>query len=144
MDQDQMELEFPPELLAACGRHGLGVYVETAWAYRDATYASVFAGVDADPANASTIRDWSVGYHEALHPVLRRRRLREHDDGRGRGAGSAPAIATTTTGWRPSSGPTTRTTCSASTRTSSRHGADLDGPAAEGRRAAGARARPAP
>jgi hypothetical protein len=27
MDQDQMELEFPPELLAACGRHGLGVSV---------------------------------------------------------------------------------------------------------------------
>lgn len=27
MDQDQMELEFPPEFLAACGRHGLGVYV---------------------------------------------------------------------------------------------------------------------
>ncbi len=27
MDQDQMELEFPPELLAACGRHGLGIYV---------------------------------------------------------------------------------------------------------------------
>ncbi len=27
MNQDQMELEFPPELLAACGRHGLGVYV---------------------------------------------------------------------------------------------------------------------
>lgn len=27
MDQDQMELEFPPELLAACGRHGLGLYV---------------------------------------------------------------------------------------------------------------------
>jgi hypothetical protein len=27
MDQDQMELELPPELLAACGRHGLGVYV---------------------------------------------------------------------------------------------------------------------
>ena len=27
MDQDQMELEFPPELLAACGRHSLGVYV---------------------------------------------------------------------------------------------------------------------
>lgn len=29
MDQDQMELEFPPEILAACGRHGLGVYVIT-------------------------------------------------------------------------------------------------------------------
>lgn len=27
MDQNQMELTFPPELLAACGRHGLGVYV---------------------------------------------------------------------------------------------------------------------
>ncbi len=27
MDQDQMELELPPELLAACGRHGLGIYV---------------------------------------------------------------------------------------------------------------------
>jgi len=27
MDQDQMELEFPPEILAACGRHGLCLYV---------------------------------------------------------------------------------------------------------------------
>jgi hypothetical protein len=27
MNEDQMELEFPPELLAACGRHGLGVYL---------------------------------------------------------------------------------------------------------------------
>lgn len=27
MDQDQMELEFPPELLAASGRHGLGIYL---------------------------------------------------------------------------------------------------------------------
>jgi hypothetical protein len=27
MDQDQMELELPCEFLAACGRHGLGVYV---------------------------------------------------------------------------------------------------------------------
>jgi hypothetical protein len=25
MDQDQMELEFPSEVLAACGRHGLGL-----------------------------------------------------------------------------------------------------------------------
>jgi FAD/FMN-containing dehydrogenase len=28
----------------------------------------VFAGVDPDPANAAKIRDWSIGYHEALHP----------------------------------------------------------------------------
>jgi|SRR5262245_17605126 len=27
MDEDQMEFELPAELLAACGRHGLGVYV---------------------------------------------------------------------------------------------------------------------
>jgi len=41
---------------------------ETAWAYRDATYGSVFAGVDRDPGNAGKIREWSIGYHEALHP----------------------------------------------------------------------------
>jgi hypothetical protein len=27
MNQDQMELQLPPELLAACGRHGLGAYI---------------------------------------------------------------------------------------------------------------------
>jgi hypothetical protein len=27
MDQDQMELELPPDLLAACGRHALSVYI---------------------------------------------------------------------------------------------------------------------
>jgi hypothetical protein len=27
MNQDQMELEFPPELLVACGRHALGAYI---------------------------------------------------------------------------------------------------------------------
>jgi hypothetical protein len=27
MNQDQMELEFPPELLAACGRRALGAYI---------------------------------------------------------------------------------------------------------------------
>jgi FAD/FMN-containing dehydrogenase len=41
---------------------------ETAWAYRDAHWGSVFAGVDADPANVPTIRRWSIDYHEALHP----------------------------------------------------------------------------
>jgi hypothetical protein len=41
---------------------------ETAWAYRDSTWGSVFAGVDNDPANVGTIRDWTVDYHEALHP----------------------------------------------------------------------------
>jgi FAD/FMN-containing dehydrogenase len=40
---------------------------ETAWSYRDANYASVFAGVDPEPASVGAIRDWAVGYHEALH-----------------------------------------------------------------------------
>ncbi|MFL5897431.1 MAG: FAD-binding oxidoreductase [Solirubrobacterales bacterium] len=41
---------------------------ETAWAYRDAQWGSVFAGVDKDPANADAIRRWTVDYFEALHP----------------------------------------------------------------------------
>jgi FAD/FMN-containing dehydrogenase len=41
---------------------------DTAWAYRDAQWGSVFAGVDKDPANAEKIRRWCVEYFEALHP----------------------------------------------------------------------------
>jgi len=41
---------------------------DTAWAYRDAKYGGVIVGVDPDPANAGLIRDWTVAYHEALHP----------------------------------------------------------------------------
>jgi FAD/FMN-containing dehydrogenase len=41
---------------------------DTAWSYRDATWGSVFAGVDPDPANVDAIRQWSVDYMEALHP----------------------------------------------------------------------------
>jgi FAD binding domain/Berberine and berberine like len=41
---------------------------DTAWSYRDATYSTVFAGVDPDPANAAPIRNWSIDYQEALHP----------------------------------------------------------------------------
>jgi FAD/FMN-containing dehydrogenase len=40
---------------------------DTAWSYRDANYASVFAGVDPDPANADVITRWSIDYFEALH-----------------------------------------------------------------------------
>ena len=40
----------------------------TAFSYRDANWGSVFAGVDADPANVDAIRRWSIDYHEALHP----------------------------------------------------------------------------
>jgi hypothetical protein len=41
---------------------------DTPWAYRDARWGSVFAGVDPDPANAESIRSWCVDYFEALHP----------------------------------------------------------------------------
>ncbi len=41
---------------------------DTAWSYRDANWGAVFAGVDANPANADAIRRWSSDYQEALHP----------------------------------------------------------------------------
>jgi hypothetical protein len=41
---------------------------DTAWAYRDANWGSVFAGVDPDAANRDAISRWSIDYHEALHP----------------------------------------------------------------------------
>jgi FAD/FMN-containing dehydrogenase len=41
---------------------------DTPWAYRDANWGSVFAGVAPDPAEAESIRRWSVDYFEALHP----------------------------------------------------------------------------
>ncbi len=41
---------------------------DTAWSYRDATWSTVYAGVDPDPANAERIRSWTVDYFDALHP----------------------------------------------------------------------------
>jgi FAD/FMN-containing dehydrogenase len=41
---------------------------DTPWSYREARWGSVFAGVDPDPANADKLRNWTVDYHEALHP----------------------------------------------------------------------------
>ena len=41
---------------------------DTAWSYRDATWATVYAGVDPDPANVGAIRDWAVDYSDTLHP----------------------------------------------------------------------------
>jgi FAD/FMN-containing dehydrogenase len=41
---------------------------ETAWSYRDANWATVYAGVDPDPANVDGIRRWSIDYFDALHP----------------------------------------------------------------------------
>ncbi|HEY2543469.1 MAG TPA: FAD-binding oxidoreductase [Gaiellaceae bacterium] len=41
---------------------------ETAWAYRDARWVQVIIGVDPDPATASALREWTVGYSEAVKP----------------------------------------------------------------------------
>jgi FAD/FMN-containing dehydrogenase len=41
---------------------------DTPWSYREARWGSVYAGVDPEPANADAIRDWTVGYFDALHP----------------------------------------------------------------------------
>jgi hypothetical protein len=41
---------------------------DTAFAYRDATWSQVFIGVTPDPAAAEAVREWTVGYWEALHP----------------------------------------------------------------------------
>jgi len=41
---------------------------DTAFAFRDVTWSQVFVGVDADSASAPALRDWTVGYWEALHP----------------------------------------------------------------------------
>ena len=41
---------------------------EMAWAYRDAVWAQVIAGVDPDPANADAIRSWASDYSDAIRP----------------------------------------------------------------------------
>ncbi|MBI3895839.1 MAG: FAD-binding oxidoreductase [Acidobacteria bacterium] len=41
---------------------------DTAWNYRDTTWAEVIVGVDPDPANNERLIDWARKYWEALHP----------------------------------------------------------------------------
>src|SRR5581483_8567426 len=41
---------------------------ETAWAYRDATWSGVTAGVDSDPANAAAVSEWARSYSDAMKP----------------------------------------------------------------------------
>src|SRR6266540_2405617 len=47
--------------------HDLGAD-ETPWAYRDTRWSQVIIGVEPDPAGAGALRDWTVGYWEAIHP----------------------------------------------------------------------------
>jgi FAD/FMN-containing dehydrogenase len=41
---------------------------DTPWGYRNANWGQVIVGVDPDAANAKSITDWAIAYHEALHP----------------------------------------------------------------------------
>lgn len=41
---------------------------DSAWSYRDATWAEVIVGVDPDPANDGKIARWANEYWRALHP----------------------------------------------------------------------------
>jgi hypothetical protein len=41
---------------------------DTAWNYRDATWAMVIVGIDPDPSNKEIITKWTKDYWEALHP----------------------------------------------------------------------------
>lgn len=41
---------------------------DTAWSYRDATWAQVIVGVDPDPTNNEKIIAWTKEYWDALHP----------------------------------------------------------------------------
>jgi len=41
---------------------------DTAWNYRDATWAQVMVGVDPDPANNEKTTSWTKSYYDALHP----------------------------------------------------------------------------
>ncbi|HEY9441112.1 MAG TPA: FAD-binding oxidoreductase [Streptomyces sp.] len=41
---------------------------DTAWAYRDALWSGVIAGIDPDPANAQTVKEWAVDYSQDLYP----------------------------------------------------------------------------
>ncbi|MGW7262664.1 FAD-binding oxidoreductase [Streptomyces sp. NPDC054842] len=41
---------------------------DTAWTRRDAVWSGIVGGVDPDPANAETVRQWCVDYWGELHP----------------------------------------------------------------------------
>ena len=41
---------------------------DTAWSYREATWAEVIVGVDPDPANRNLIVNWARQYWEDVHP----------------------------------------------------------------------------
>jgi hypothetical protein len=41
---------------------------DTAWAYRDANWSMIIAGIDPDPANKGIVTKWAKDYWNAMHP----------------------------------------------------------------------------
>lgn len=41
---------------------------DTAWAYRDANWSMIIAGIDPDPANKGLVTQWAKEYWTAMHP----------------------------------------------------------------------------
>lgn len=41
---------------------------DTAWAYRDANWSMIIAGIDPDPANKGLVTKWAKDYWNAMHP----------------------------------------------------------------------------
>ena len=50
------------------GKASLPKKKDTAWSYRDTTWAMVIVGVDPDPINKDIITNWTKDYYNALHP----------------------------------------------------------------------------
>jgi len=44
---------------------------DTAYRHRDALWSQVIVGVDPDPAMADGLKEWTVGYYDALHPYAK-------------------------------------------------------------------------
>ncbi len=55
----------------------------TAYRHRDAMWSQVIVGVDPDPARADELRDWTVGYYDALHRVFHGGGVHQLHDGGG-------------------------------------------------------------
>ena len=91
---------------------------DTAFAYRDATFATVIVCAWQDPAVDAERIQWVRDYYQATRPALRSRAATSTSWPTTTRPGSRTTTARTTPGSPKSNAPTTRTTCSTSTRTS--------------------------
>ena len=77
---------------------------DTAFSYRESTWAEVIVGVDPDPANKDRIINWARQYWDAVHPYSAGGAYVNFMMEEKARSASRRAIATTTSAWRPSRG----------------------------------------